>query len=148
MEESTVKTRDPVDAYRLDEQIGFVLRKANQRHTAIFARTIAGDLTPTQFAALSKLFELGQCSQNHLGRLVAVDAATIKGVVDRLHARGLVEVMPDAEDRRRSRVSLTREGRTLAREAIRTAIRITADTLEPLDRNERAILMRLLSRLA
>ena len=40
------------EAYRLQEQVGFVLRKAHQRHVAIFASRIA-DLTPPQFAALA-----------------------------------------------------------------------------------------------
>ena len=45
----------PDDAsYRLQDQIGFILRKAHQRHVAIFASHIA-DLTPPQFAALAKL---------------------------------------------------------------------------------------------
>ena len=50
------------------------------------------DLTPTQWAALAKLRELGDCSQNHLGRLTAMDAATIKEVVDRLTVRGFTTV--------------------------------------------------------
>ena len=40
---------EPAEGYRLQEQIGFVLRKAHQRHVAIFASKIA-DLTPPQFA--------------------------------------------------------------------------------------------------
>ena len=80
--------------YRLDEQVGFVLRKASQRHIAIFARSIS-DLTPPQFAALAKLHEVGATSQNQLGVLIATDAATIKGVIDRLNARNLVTLAKD-----------------------------------------------------
>ena len=79
------------EGYRLQEQVGFILRKAHQRHVAIFASRI-GDLTPPQFAALARLREAGDTSQNQLGALVAMDAATIKGVIDRLKARGLVGV--------------------------------------------------------
>ena len=50
-------------------------------------------LTQTQFAALAKLHEVGPCSQNQLGRLIYLDAATIKGVVDRLSARGFVTAL-------------------------------------------------------
>src|SRR5262245_432885 len=82
-------------AYVLDEQVGFILRQVWQRHTAIFARDIGTNLTPTQWAALSKLAETGPCSQNQLGRLTAMDVATIKGVIDRLTARGLTETSPD-----------------------------------------------------
>ena len=76
--------------YVLDEQVGFLMRVAMQRHTAIFMSRMIEALTQTQFAALAKLYEVGPCSQNHLGRLIYLDAATIKGVVDRLGARGLV----------------------------------------------------------
>ena len=39
-----------------------------------------------------------------------MDVATIKGVIDRLTARGLTETSPDPEDGRRLLVSLTRAG--------------------------------------
>lgn len=87
--------------YLLDEQIGFLLRVAMQRHTAIFMSRMIEALTQTQFAALSKLHEVGPCSQNHLGRLICLDAATIKGVVDRLSLRGFVTALSDPKDRRR-----------------------------------------------
>ena len=56
--------------YVLDEQVGFLLRVAMQRHTAIFTGRMVEGLTQTQFAALAKLYEVGSCSQNHLGRLI------------------------------------------------------------------------------
>ena len=70
--------------YRLEDQVGFYLRRAGQRHAAIFAEYMTDDLTPTQWAALVKLAEFVSLSQNLLGRETAMDAATIKGVVDRL----------------------------------------------------------------
>src|SRR5579864_3605184 len=82
--------------YVLDEQVGFVMRVAMQRHTAIFSARMIEGLTQTQFAALAKLHEVGPCSQNHLGRLIYLDAATIKGVVDRLHLRNFLTAMSDA----------------------------------------------------
>ena len=93
-------------SYILDEQIGFILRQVWQRHATIFAREIGINLTPTQWAALAKLTETGPCSQNLLGRLTAMDVATIKGVIDRLTARGLTETSADPEDGRRLLVSL------------------------------------------
>ena len=80
---------DKNDAYILERQVGFVMRRAVQRHIAIFSALIP-EMTPTQFAALAKLSELGQASQNELGRLTSMDVATIKGVVDRLRARELI----------------------------------------------------------
>ena len=134
-------------AYILDEQIGFILRQVWQRHATIFAREIGINLTPTQWAALAKLTETGPCSQNQLGRLTAMDVATIKGVIDRLTARGLTETSADPEDGRRLLVSLTRAGQQMAEKAAPNALAISKETLAPLDAKERETLVALLSKL-
>jgi DNA-binding MarR family transcriptional regulator len=142
------KATKPVrPTYILDEQIGFILRMVSQRHAAIFARDIGTNLTPTQWAALSKLAETGACSQNQLGRLTAMDVATIKGVIDRLSARGLTETSPDPDDGRRLLVSLTRAGQQLADKVAPSALAISRETLAPLDARERETLFALLNKL-
>ncbi len=42
--------------YVLDDQVGFLLRVAMQRHTSIFMSQMTARLTQTQFAALAKLW--------------------------------------------------------------------------------------------
>jgi DNA-binding MarR family transcriptional regulator len=134
-------------SYILDEQIGFLLRQVWQRHATIFAREIGVDLTSPQWAALSKLAETGACSQNQLGRLTAMDVATIKGVIDRLTARGLTETSQDLTDGRRLLVSLTRAGQQAVEKAAPNALAITKETLAPLDGKERETLIGLLNKL-
>jgi DNA-binding MarR family transcriptional regulator len=134
-------------SYILDDQIGFILRLVWQRHATIFAREIGSNLTAAQWAALAKLTEIGPCSQNQLGRLTAMDVATIKGVIDRLTARGLTETSADPEDGRRLRVSLTRAGQQLAEKVASNALAISRETLAPLDPREREMLVTLLDRL-
>jgi DNA-binding MarR family transcriptional regulator len=124
--------------YVLDEQAGFQLRVAMQRHTSIFTARMIEGLTQTQFAALAKLNEVGSCSQNHLGRLIYLDAATIKGVVDRLAGRGFV---------RRRAVTLTERGRQATEAAQLVAAEITAATLAPLSDDERRVAVKLLKKL-
>ena len=133
--------------YRLDEQVGFLLRQVSQRHAALFAEGVGDDLTPTQWAALAKLAELGPTSQNLLGRRTAMDAASIKGVVDRLTRRGLVETRPDPEDGRRLLVALTEAGRALAEETAPRALAVSEATLALLDARERRTLFGLLEKL-
>jgi MarR family transcriptional regulator, lower aerobic nicotinate degradation pathway regulator len=133
--------------YILDDQIGFLLRQVWQRHATIFAREIGINLTSPQWAALSKLAETGPCSQNQLGRLTAMDVATIKGVIDRLTARGLTETNPDPEDGRRLLVSLTRAGQQAVEKAAPNALSITRETLAPLDARERETLCALLNKI-
>ena len=134
--------------YRLEDQVGFHLRRAGQRHAAIFATHMGEDLTPTQWAALVKLSEHGALSQNLLGRETAMDGATIKGVVDRLVKRGLVATGPDPDDARRMRVSITEAGREAVGRGLEAANAITAETLEPLDPGEQRNLLDLLRRIA
>ncbi len=132
--------------YVLDDQIGFVLRRVTQRHIGIFSAAIS-EVTTTQFAAMARLAELGPMSQNHLGRATAMDAATIKGVVDRLRREGLVTTTDDPADRRRLTVALSPAGRAMFDRLAPVALRISADTAAPLSAPERAQLLDLLGRL-
>jgi DNA-binding MarR family transcriptional regulator len=134
-------------AYNLDAQVGFILRQVSQRHTSIFAAAIGSQLTATQWAALSKLSEAGPCSQNQLGRLTAMDVATIKGVIDRLTARGLTETGPDPRDGRRLLVTLTRAGQALVEKLAPNALQVTEETLAPLTAKERDVFVALLAKL-
>ena len=133
--------------YVLDEQAGFLMRVAMQRHTSIFTSRMIEGLTQTQFAALAKLYEVGPCSQNYLGRLIYLDAATIKGVVDRLHLRGFVSALDDPKDRRRRAVALTDRGRQVTEAAMLVATEITATTLTPLTADEQRLIAKLLRKL-
>ena len=134
------------DSYILESQIGFVMRRVVQRHIAIFSSLIP-DLTPTQFAALAKLCELGQASQNELGRLTSMDVATIKGVVDRLRGRGLVSAEPLADDKRRLILTPTPQGKVLYRKLVSRASEVSQQTLSPLSEAESQQLMALLKKL-
>ena len=144
-----VAAADPSEqgCYVLDEQAGFLMRIAMQRHTSIFTSRMIEGLTQTQFAALAKLYEVGPCSQNYLGRLIYLDAATIKGVVDRLHLRGFVTALNDPKDRRRRAVALSDRGRQVTEAAMLVAAEITAATLTPLTADEQRLIARLLRKL-
>lgn len=133
--------------YVLDSQIGFILRQVSQRHSLIFAELIGDEVTSTQWAALAKLAEIGPTSQNLLGRLTAMDAATIKGVVVRLLKRDLVATRSDPADARRLVVQLTPAGEMLVARLLANAVNITEVTLAPLSADERETLATLLAKL-
>lgn len=134
------------DAYQLSSQVGFNLRRAHQRHVAIFARHVSG-LTPTQFAALARLHEYEGLSQNRLGRLTAMDSATIKGVVERLTSKGLVTSRPDANDQRLRVVELTNAGRNAFNVAEAQALLARTETLAPISAEEVQIFEAILAKL-
>ena len=140
--------RDEAAAYVLDAQIGFLMRRAHQRHIAIFQKLMGeGGPTPTQFAAMSKLADGAEISQNQLGRLTAMDPATIKGVIARLTERGLVERLADPGDQRRVLIRLSEAGRAQMPELFAKARAITEATLAPLSSEEAGALSALLARL-
>jgi len=118
---TAIRKRQPAAEadYVLDDQVGFLLRQAQQRQ-----------------------------SQNQLGRLTAMDAATIKGVIDRLTKRGVTATTADPADGRRLLVALTAQGEAIFARGKPMAERITAATLEPLSEAERASFVALLRRLA
>ena len=112
--------RRRADGYVLEKQVGHLLRRAHQRASAIFLAELgeAHQVTPRQYAALVKLSDLGEQSQNELGRITAMDPATIQGVIRRLVAR-----------------------------AIPLGKRVTLRTLDPLTAREQGLFLRLLERL-
>lgn len=134
--------------YVLEDQIGFLLRKANQRHRLIFSTEVDNEIAPAQFSALAKLYELGSVSQNQLGRLIALDSATIKGVVTRLVAAGYVRSERSTDDARLRMILLTEDGRRTIERLLPVAEGITQQTLAPLSEREVATLTRLLAKIS
>ena len=134
--------------YMLVEQVGFMMRLAGQRHSGIFQVHAPLGLTPAKFSVLIKVLELGECSQNDLGRKTAMDVATIKGVVDRLRARDLVYVKPDPSDKRRALVVPTKGTKAMAQDLKDAGHQITKETLEPLRELEREMFLTLLAKIS
>lgn len=133
--------------YDLGEQVGFLLRLAHQRHASIFQTHTIENLTPTQFSALVRVSQQGKVSQNHLGRLAGMDVATVKGVVERLKSKNLVELNADTEDKRRLVISLSSKGEKVVSQLDAIGMKITEETLAPLKSSERATLIRLLRKI-
>lgn len=134
--------------FLLEQHVGFLLRKAHQRHAAIFLEAASEvGLTPTQFAALRKTVELGRVTQNHLGRLVAMDPATIQGVVRRLTTRGLIARTHDPMDRRMAVLAPTEAGLALIGDAVASAQRAHNAALAPLSHEERRMFLTLLQKM-
>lgn len=139
---------DAAKSYVLEDQIGFILRRAHQHATEIFNSVMNGfELTPRQFAALSKLHDLGPTSQNQLGRLVAMDPATMFGVASRLAKRNLVCQSVDPADARLVILQLTDEGHALVEAMKARGSEVSQRTLEPLTREEGEMLCRLLRKI-
>jgi MarR family transcriptional regulator, lower aerobic nicotinate degradation pathway regulator len=139
---------DALGGFTVEDHIGYLLRRAHQRHVSIFTTGMAHvELTPTQFTALLKTVELGRITQNHLGRLAAMDPATIQGVVRRLTARGLMRRSNDKMDRRTAVLEPTEAGVALIASVVSCARKAHEQALAPLSAAERIQVMNLLRKM-
>ena len=141
-------TKAAAASYVLEDQVGFHLRRAHQRATVIFNEVMAQfDITPTQFAALAKIDDEGSISQNHLGRLTAMDPSTILGVIGRLARQGLVHLRSTPGDARLTMIELTLDGQKRVAEMKILASEVSKRTLSPLKPADAKTLNELLSRI-
>lgn len=135
-------------AYDFHDQIGHLLRRAYQRHVSIFQAAIPdSDLTAAQFVALCTVKEKGSCSLNDIVKTTAIDQATIRGVVERLKARHLIEVEPDPTDGRKLLVRATQAGLILIEQTVPFAEEVTERTYGALNPAERVALMFLMRKM-
>jgi len=89
---------------------GSLIRRAQQRHAAEWARLVSNTITSVQFAALAILADTPGASQRELGDALEVDRSTIADLAARLERNGLVAREQDASDRRRNVLKLTPAG--------------------------------------
>ena len=92
------------------ERLGFLLRRAQQAHLALWNELVSTEVTSVQFGALGLIDAKPGLSQAELGRALDLDRSTIADVVARLERRGLVKRLRTESDRRRYRLQLTPDG--------------------------------------
>lgn len=92
------------------------LRLAVARLARQLRQTSGVDLSPTQLATMATLDRTGPVTLGELAALERVAPPSITRAVGRLVESGLVERLPDAGDRRVTRVALTTAGRHLLEE--------------------------------
>ncbi|OTP67205.1 MarR family winged helix-turn-helix transcriptional regulator [Caballeronia sordidicola] len=146
---SSDTSQPPSPQYEVSEQIGHLLRKAYQRHLFIFGRSIDDpQLTAVQSAVLSASRKLGPSSMSDLGKATAFDAATVRGIIERLRARDLIELRTNRDDRRKVIVQLTQAGEELVEGVTPVARRISELTMSDLNDAERVAVLYLLRKLS
>lgn len=140
--------KDPKQSYQFSEQVGHLLRRAYQRHVALFQQTIPdSQLTAAQFVVLCAVRDQGACSLIEIVKHTAIDQATVRGVIDRLKTRELITVSHDPADRRKVLVSLTDAGAALVGEMVPFARDITEATFGELNPAERVAVVYLLRKM-
>lgn len=130
-----------------EPQIGQLLRRAYFRAQREAMEALAPlGVSPIQAGAIGALLP-GPLRQADLGRRLEMEPANVHALVRRMGAAGLVERRPDPDNARRVLVALTPAGLAMS-DALQGPRRAAGDaTLKALDPEERAALVRLLSRL-
>jgi DNA-binding MarR family transcriptional regulator len=115
-------------------------------HQAVGRRVHAHGLNPQRFWVLVNLFEAPGSSLRELARRLRMDEPSASRILASLARRRLVRVKPDAADRRRHRLELTAEGRTLAGTLVPVAVEVRQAVEAGFTDEEKATLRRLLRR--
>lgn len=135
--------------YKFSEQIGHLLRRAYQRHTAIFQEVVSdSQLTAAQFVVLCCVRDNGPCQVGEIVRATAIDEASVRGIVERLKWRELLAVAHQPGDTRHMLVSLTPAGRDMIEQTVPFARQISERTFGELDAAEREAIISLLRKIS
>ena len=136
------------------ETLGRLLRTAQLAERALADGLAPHELQPGWFDLLAALRRSGEPYELNPTELAQATMLTSGGMtkrLDRLAEAGLVERRPDPDDRRGTRVRLTRQGRNAIDNAIGTHVaneRRLLQSLKPAERRELdALLRRLLTEL-
>ena len=136
------------EVHTLDDSIGYLLGRAyTEGHRNLHKELADLDLTPQQHVIIMKLHELGEASQNLLGRSVGMKPVTVHGIISRLSIGGLIEARGDDADRRLALLSLSPSGKALVAELVRRAQVASAKSLVALSASEKATLRRVLRKM-
>ncbi len=104
-------------------------------------------LTTSQFFLLIALYEENGILISKLAEKVALDKATLTGIIDRLERDGLVERRDDPKDRRAIRVYLTPKAESLREELLEIYHRNNSRFLSVLSEEEREVFERVVQKL-
>lgn len=127
--------------YRLSVLANRVSRALAEVYEARFG------ITPSEWRLIAILARFGPMSANGVCDRSAMDKVQVSRAVARAGAAGLVDRRIDHEDRRRSVLSLTGQGRTVHDRIVPLAREVEARLLDGLDAGERALLSALIDRL-
>jgi len=135
------------DSNALAKYTGSLVRRAQQRHMAVWLSEVSAELTSVQYAAMVVLQQAPGVNQRQLGDELDLDRSTIADLVARMVRNGLIERTDDQADKRSYILFLTAAGKkqlATLRPRVASADRILTAALTPQESSE---LRRLLSAL-
>ncbi len=148
--ERAVRVYTEVGAAETVQRIVTALSRLSRRLDVFYSRRFdAIDLSRTEWPVLQALAMEGRGGSSQPSRLAdaaGVSASTMTHRLDKMLDRGLIERVPDEQNRTRMRVSLTRHGWDVFRTAVLDVEHDESDVFAPLTEAERNTLARLLEK--
>jgi DNA-binding MarR family transcriptional regulator len=126
---------------------GFLVTDLSRLVRAEMDRRIADaglGLTPGEGRTLAHAARAGMVRQNVLAEQIGIEAMTLSTYIDRLEAKGLVERVPDPDDRRAKLVRLTETASEALGSVNAAAASIRKDASASMDTADWRALLRLL----
>jgi DNA-binding MarR family transcriptional regulator len=125
----------------------FLLARVDQISTALYAPLSLGE-TLAQAELLLLLTQSDERDQISLSRAAGVDKSTTALILDNLAGSGLIERVPDPQDRRRARPRLTEAGHVRAAAAAKAFQKMQTTLVAPLSPDAAGDLIALLMEIA
>ncbi|TDO29810.1 DNA-binding MarR family transcriptional regulator [Kribbella sp. VKM Ac-2527] len=136
------------DVFSREESLGYqVNHLARLLAQGLATRIAPYGVVPGQFAQLLALFEQDGLTQRELCDRVQIEQATMAKTLQRMQRDGLVNCVPDPDDRRRIRVHLTDQARAVEHDLIAAARSVNASATAGLTDAETANYLKLTARL-
>ena len=104
---------DDLNTFKLEQALGFHINRVSYLMTEEVEKRFAREGLPIvaqDFAILFRLFSGGVMSQAQIVDLMMRDKTTVTRRLDGLVKKGLIQRTPNAEDRRRFDIAITKQG--------------------------------------
>ena len=136
--------RQESDIPEPERHIGYLIRRAQQLHVAVWARVVSTEISSVQYSILVLLERHSGASQRELCDLVDLDRSTIAELVSRMERRGLISRRRDPDDGRRNTLEITAKGLSERRRLLPIVEKVQEELVAPLAPEESAVLWRAL----
>ena len=123
--------------YPVQSSVGFLVRQLSHTIGRELERRMAAlGLTDAQWKPLLFLRQCGCTTAVDLSRIACHDAGSTTRLLDRLEAKGLVQRVRSAEDRRVVNLELTEEGKKIAAQVPQIIVELANEVLRGFSRDE------------
>jgi DNA-binding MarR family transcriptional regulator len=137
---------DTVDKY--NKLLTSIYTNLMLREIAAIKHGSMKDLTFHEIHAIEIIGDLEEASLSQIAGKARVTQSTMSTMVEKLVKKGLIERIRSDDDRRVTKIRLTRKGRAAHAEHENVHREVTKDWLSILDRREREVLLQAMEKMA